>query len=107
LNQHVVQEGFNLFCSDIGDAYYLHINSSKAFNFLKDFNAIDPTDKHNKKFIERRKYLKSLFKSSVDVSGLPSYLDIEFESPIWEKWGVNASTAAHAQWFAPPVTATE
>ncbi len=87
LDQHVVREGFNLFCSDLGDKYYLHINSSKAFNFLKNFKIREPEKSENKKFIERRKYLKKQFKTSVVVSGLHNFLDIEFESPIWKKWG--------------------
>ncbi|MGB7511241.1 MAG: hydrogenase, partial [Pelodictyon phaeoclathratiforme] len=42
MNHHTVTTGFNLFCSDIGDHYYLSINSSKAFNFLKEFETRDP-----------------------------------------------------------------
>jgi len=87
MNQHHPREGFNLYCSDIGDKYYLSILSSKAFSFLKQVKIADPAGKDNKKYIERRKLIKKSFKTHVEVSGLPSYLDIEFESPIWKKWG--------------------
>ena len=97
LNQHAPRSGFNLYCSDIGDRYYLAINSSKAFNFLKNVSVAEPTRKDNAKYIERRKFLKKSFKTKVEVSGLPSFLDIEFKSPIWKKWGnkcLNCGTCA-------------
>ncbi len=87
MNHHSVQTGFNLFCSDIGEEYYLSINSSKAFNFLKEFNTRDPHDEDNCRLVERRKLISNSFLSGVDVTALPSILDIEFDSPVWEKWG--------------------
>ncbi|MFC1680020.1 hydrogenase, partial [Elusimicrobiota bacterium] len=87
LDRHAARQGFNLFCSDIGDKYYLQILSSKAFNFLKNVRVTDPTKGDDKKFIERRKRIKKAFKTKVEVSGLPSFLDIEFQSSIWKKWG--------------------
>jgi len=97
LNQHAVRAGFNLFCSDIGDKYYLTINSSKAFNFLKNVEINDPTEEDDRKYIARRKHIKKSFKTRVEVSGLRSFLDIEFKSPIWKKWGdkcLNCGTCA-------------
>jgi formate hydrogenlyase subunit 6/NADH:ubiquinone oxidoreductase subunit I len=87
MGHNSVRDGFNLFCTDIGNKYYLTINSSKAFNFLKTVKTGDPTNEENARYIERRKYLKSKFKTKIVVTGLPSYLDIEFKSPIWKKWG--------------------
>ncbi|MFH1762109.1 MAG: hydrogenase, partial [bacterium] len=63
LNQHAVRRGFNIFCSDIGGKYYLTINSSKAFNFLKNVKTSDPAKADDKKFIERRKLIKKSFKT--------------------------------------------
>ncbi len=97
MNHHTVSDGFNLFCSDIGDHYYLSINSSKAYNYLKEFQIQDPTDEDDCKLIERRKLIKQSFKTDVEVTGLPSFLDIEFDSPIWAKWGdkcLNCGTCA-------------
>ncbi|MDI6794614.1 MAG: 4Fe-4S dicluster domain-containing protein, partial [bacterium] len=97
LNQHAVRTGFNLFCTNIGDRYYLTINSSKAFNFLKNVEVSDPTEEDDEGFIARRKFIKKSFKTNVEVTGLPSFLDIEFKSPIWKKWGdkcLNCGTCA-------------
>ena len=97
MGELVVRQGFNLFCTDIGDRYYLSINSSKAFNFLKNVKTTDPTDDDDKKWIERRNLIKNSFKTNVDTSSLPNLLDIEFESPFWKKWGdkcLNCGTCA-------------
>jgi sulfhydrogenase subunit beta (sulfur reductase) len=97
LNQDVVRHGFNIFCTDIGSKYYLTINSSKAFNFLKNVKTSDPGKKDDQKYIERRKYLKNKFKTHVEVTGLPTLMDIEFKSDIWKKWGdkcLNCGTCA-------------
>jgi len=97
LGHDTVHRGCNVFCTDIGDRYYLTIMSSKAFKFLKNVNVSDPTKDDDVKFIERRKYIKSKFQAKVDVTGLPSVLDIEFKSPVWKKWGdkcLNCGTCA-------------
>lgn len=97
MNHHTVTTGFNLFCSDIGDHYYLSINSSKAFNFLKEFNTRDPLYEDNCLLVERRKLIQNSFQTEIDVTGLPSILDIEFDSPVWQKWGdkcLNCGTCA-------------
>ncbi len=97
LGHHVVQRGFNLFCSDLGDRYYLAVNSSKAFNFLKAVKTTVPTKEDDRDYIARRKFIEKSFKTRVEITGLPSFLDIEFESPIWQKWGdkcLNCGTCA-------------
>ncbi len=97
MNHHTVTTGFNLFCSDIGDHYYLSINSSKAFNFLREFETREPNYDDNCMLVERRKLIQNGFQTDIDVTALPTILDIEFDSPVWEKWGdkcLNCGTCA-------------
>ncbi|NTV05317.1 MAG: hydrogenase [Chlorobiaceae bacterium] len=97
LAHHTVSTGFNLFCSDIGEKYYLSINSSKAFTYLKEFQTEEPSHEDNCLLTERRKLISRSFQTEVDVTSLPSILDIEFDSPVWEKWGakcLNCGTCA-------------
>ncbi len=97
LGHNSVHDGFNLFCTDIGDHYYLSINSSKAFNFLKEFKTTVPTKKHDEKYILRRKTIKKKFKNKVIINRIQSFLDIEFKSSIWKKCGdkcLNCGTCA-------------
>ena len=97
LGHDSVHRGFNMFCSDIGDKYYLTIVSSTAFNFLKGVNISDPTKEDDALYIARRKRIHESFKTKVNVAGLPSVLDIEYNSPVWTKWGdkcLNCGTCA-------------
>ncbi|ABL66171.1 4Fe-4S dicluster domain-containing protein [Chlorobium phaeobacteroides] len=97
LAHHTVSTGFNLFCSDIGEKYYLSINSSKAFTYLQEFQTDDPSYEDNCLLTERRNLISNSFKTEIDVTSLPSILDIEFDSAVWEKWGakcLNCGTCA-------------
>lgn len=97
LGELTVRQGFNLFCTDLGDRYYLSINSSKAYNFLKKVKTSNPTAEDDQQWIERKQLIKKSFKTKVEVDDLPNLLDIEFTSPIWKKWGdkcLNCGTCA-------------
>jgi sulfhydrogenase subunit beta (sulfur reductase) len=87
LKTDVVEHGFDLFLTDIGDRYFLQINSSSAFNLLKNVKVEDITRQDQEKFIDEKNRIAGLFKSRVDVAGLASLMDIEFESEVWKKWG--------------------
>ncbi len=87
LGELTVRQGFNLYCTDLGDRYYLSINSSKAFNFLKKVKTSNPTEEDDRKWIERKQLIRNSFKTRVETDDLPNLLDIEFSSPIWKKWG--------------------
>ena len=87
LGHDTVHRGFNLFCTDIGDKYYLAIKSSKAFTLLKNVKVTEPTKEDDANYHARRRYLRDSFKANVEVTGLTNVLDIEFKSPVWKKWG--------------------
>ncbi|MDP8237282.1 MAG: 4Fe-4S dicluster domain-containing protein [Candidatus Erginobacter occultus] len=97
LGELTVRQGFNLYCTDLGDRYYLSINSSKAYNFLKKVKTTNPTADDDRQWIERKQLIKKSFKTKVETDDLPNLLDIEFSSPIWKKWGdkcLNCGTCA-------------
>ncbi|OGP59046.1 MAG: hydrogenase [Deltaproteobacteria bacterium RBG_13_49_15] len=87
LNADVVLHGFDMFMTDIGDKYFLLINSSNAFNVLKNVTTEEITRKDEERYIAKKKKIENSYKTVVDVTGLPSLLDIEFESDVWKKWG--------------------
>jgi formate hydrogenlyase subunit 6/NADH:ubiquinone oxidoreductase subunit I len=87
LNSDEALHGFDLFLTDIGDKYFMQINSSKAFNLLKNVQINDTEIKDEERYIAEKKRIASLFKTKVDVTGLPNLMDIEFESNVWKKWG--------------------
>jgi formate hydrogenlyase subunit 6/NADH:ubiquinone oxidoreductase subunit I len=87
LNADVVEHGFDLFLTDIGDRYFVQINSSAAFNLLKNVEVREITLEDQQRYIDEKKRLSGLFKAKVDVTGLSSLMDIEFESDVWKNWG--------------------
>ena len=101
MNHHTVPTGFNLFCSDIGEEYYLSINSSKAYSFLKEFETREPRSRENSLLMERRNLIKKSFQTEIEVSGLPDILDIEFDSQVWEKWGARCLNCGSCAMVCP------
>lgn len=87
LNSNEALHGFDLFLTDIGEKYFMQINSSNAFNLLKNVEVNDINKEDEEKYIAEKKRIEGLFKTKVDVTGLPNLMDIEFESDVWKKWG--------------------
>jgi sulfhydrogenase subunit beta (sulfur reductase) len=101
LGTDVALHGFDIFLTDIGNKYFMEINSSKAFNLLKNIETKEVTDKDQKKYIEKKKRIENFYKNEVDVTGLPSLMDIEFESDIWEKWGDRCLSCGNCAMVCP------
>ena len=87
LNTDEALHGFDIFLTDIGEKYFMQINSSNAFNLLKNVEVNDIIKKDEERYIIEKKRIAGLFKTKVDITGLPNLMDIEFESDVWKKWG--------------------
>ncbi|MDH5718336.1 MAG: 4Fe-4S dicluster domain-containing protein [Spirochaetia bacterium] len=87
LDTNEVVHGFDIFLTDIGPKYFMLINSSKAFNLLKNITIEEVKEEDRENYIKEKNRLASLFKSHVDVTGMANLMDIEFESSVWQKWG--------------------
>jgi sulfhydrogenase subunit beta (sulfur reductase) len=87
LSTDTVSQGFDLFLTDIGDRYFVSINSDRGFTSLQKVETGDVTEENTKEYLDiRRKFIKS-YNNKVDVRNLPNLMDIEFESDVWHKWG--------------------
>jgi len=101
LNAHAVIHGFDLFLTDIGDKYFIQIDSSQAFNLLLNAETNEITKEDEEKYIAEKKRISSLYKTKVDITGLPSLLDIEFESDVWKKWGDKCLSCGNCAMVCP------
>lgn len=82
-----VTHGFDLFLVDLGDRYFVKINSDRAFNLLKRVKTREITEEDTQDYLDvERKFDKS-YKRDLETHNLPNLLDIEFESKVWRKWG--------------------
>lgn len=82
----VVTHGFDLYLTDLGDRYFIAINSDHGYNILMQVDAKDTTGQDNKDYLEVRQRIASKFEP-LNMHNLPNLMDIEFESEVWKKWG--------------------
>jgi formate hydrogenlyase subunit 6/NADH:ubiquinone oxidoreductase subunit I len=87
LGTDTVTHGFDLFLTDIGDRYFTAVGSDKGLSAIDRFEAKPITDEDSHLYLTERNRIASLMESDLNVNNLPNLLDIEFESPIWQKWG--------------------
>ena len=84
-----VEDGFDLFFSDIGDSYLVRIGTSLGddmvnakWNLFKGVNK-EAREEYKKRSAERNR----LFKTSVEARDLPHIFDLEYENQIWDEEG--------------------
>jgi formate hydrogenlyase subunit 6/NADH:ubiquinone oxidoreductase subunit I len=82
-----VTHGFDLFLTDLGDRYFVAIDSDRGFRVLSNVEISEVTDEDRHEYMQVRRRIASSFKTDVSIKNLPTILDLEFDSPIWKKWG--------------------
>ena len=87
LGADTVNRGFDLFLTDIGDRYFVAIGSDRGYNLLQRVASQPITEADSHAYLGVRHRIAAAFKTQVETHNLPSLLDIEFDSPVWKKWG--------------------
>jgi formate hydrogenlyase subunit 6/NADH:ubiquinone oxidoreductase subunit I len=87
MNADVAMSGFDLFLTDIGDRYFVAIHSDTGFMLVNRHGGEEVTDEDQLIYKRVKKEIESKFKTHVDVTMVPGLMDLEFESPVWQKWG--------------------
>jgi sulfhydrogenase subunit beta (sulfur reductase) len=82
-----VDRGFDLFMTDLGDRYFVAIGSDKGFNLLRVVETHEIDEADTRDYLAVRERIARGHQTEVQVHNLPNLLDIEFESPVWKKWG--------------------
>jgi len=82
-----VERGCDLFLTDLGDRYFVAIDSDRGFNLLRlvETHEIDEVD--TQAYLAARKQILAGSQTELRVHNLPNLLDIEFDSDVWSKWG--------------------
>ncbi len=85
---HIVEEGFDLFFTDLGEYYLVWIGSSKGDDLIK----IKPDIFDEKilmedieKYISWRKWHSEQFSLFIDFTALPDIVELKYNDPVWEK----------------------
>ena len=82
-----VLHGFDMFVTDIGDRYFVQVQTALAFEMLKKVNTRDPSADDHARFVRRSEARREMFTCRVDTTDLTKILDMEFHADVWEEWG--------------------
>ncbi len=87
MGSDTVTHGFDMFLTDIGDDYFVEIQSSSAYNALKPLALREPEERDHVRYMKAVEDRNGKFKTHVDTTDLTKILDMEFQSPVWKQWG--------------------
>ena len=84
-----VNEGFDLFLTDLGDRFLVWIGSPKGDEAIKHLHNLldDVTQEDIDDYIAWRKKRDNAFKVSIDLEGMPEIVSFSYDLPVWEKMG--------------------
>lgn len=87
VDANVVTHGFDLFLTDLGDRFFVSVGSDRGYHLVTHVANSDVTDEDTHDYLSVRRRISDGFKTDVKVQNLPNLLDLEFESPVWKRWG--------------------
>lgn len=84
-----VEDGFDLFLSDVGDGYLVKVGTSLGDDMVSSAGELftECSEKDIAEYKRRINEFPTLFKTRVDEADLPAILDMEYKSEIWEEMG--------------------
>lgn len=101
LGTDTVDRGFDLFLTDLGDRYFVTIGSERGFTTLNRVATLEVTEQDTADYLEARRGIAAGFEPDLDVKLLPKLMDIEFESPVWDKWGAKCFSCGSCAMVCP------
>lgn len=85
-----VEDGFDLFFSDLGDSYLVWVGSSLGDDMVRakpDLFSDNITRKHLDKFVECKKERDERFTRSIDMTVIPDVMELSYDIPLWKELG--------------------
>lgn len=101
LGTDTVEHGFDLFLTDLGDRYFVAVDSDHGYTVLQRVQTREVTDVDRQSYLGVRRRIAHGFKVKVDVHNLPNLLDIEFQSDVWKKWGAKCLSCGSCAMVCP------
>lgn len=101
INANNVTHGFDLYLTDLGDRYFVKINSDRAFMAISDVPNREITDSDTSDYLAARKAITDAYQPRMKTEDLPNLLDIEFESDVWKKWGAKCLSCGTCAMVCP------
>lgn len=82
-----VLHGFDMFLTDIGESYFVEIQTALAYQILHSIPSSEPSPEDHALFVKKGEARKEMFSCHVDTTDLTKILDMEFQADVWEEWG--------------------
>lgn len=82
-----VLHGFDLFLTDIGDRYFVEVQTATAFEILRSVAGSEPGAEDHALFMAAAEERRRQFTCLVETSDLTKILDLEFQAEVWQEWG--------------------
>jgi sulfhydrogenase subunit beta (sulfur reductase) len=101
---HVVEEGYDLFFTDLGDSYLVWIGSSKGDDLYRMAPHLFEENvdiKDIEKFIEWQKWRESQFTLDIDFTALPDIMELKYNDPLWEEMALSCLSCGSCSMVCP------
>jgi len=86
----IVEEGYDLFFSELEEEYLVWIGSSKGDDLIRkkpDHFEEDISDKDIQKYIEWRDKKDKAFSTSINFKNMPDLMELKYNDVLWDKLG--------------------
>jgi len=87
MGSDTVLHGFDMFITDLGNAYFVEVLSAAAYSFLQSVPTRAPEEADHVHYMQIVAAKNGKFTAHVDTTDLTKILDMEFQSPVWKQWG--------------------
>jgi len=89
-NTHFIEEGFDLFFTNLKDFFLVWIGSSQGDDLIRlkpELFDENLTDKDIKSYINWQAERDKAYKLNINFTGLPDLMELKYRDPLWEKLG--------------------
>jgi sulfhydrogenase subunit beta (sulfur reductase) len=89
MNADFVDSGFDLFLSDIGDAYLVLVGTSRGDDIVLMSGSLleRPTEEDFDEYKRRSRLRREAYRTKLELGDLPEILEMEYHSRVWEEMG--------------------
>ncbi|KPJ59683.1 MAG: hypothetical protein AMJ46_10040 [Latescibacteria bacterium DG_63] len=101
---HVVEEGYDLFFTDLGDFYLVWIGSSKGDDLIRmapDLFEENVEIRDIESFIEWQKWRENQFTLHIDFTALPDIMELKYNDPVWEEIALSCLSCGSCSMVCP------
>ena len=87
---HIVEEGYDLFFTDLEKNYLVWIGSSRGDDLIRmkpDLVDKNVTDKDIQRFMDWREERNEAFQSKIHFEAMPDMMELKIEDPLWAELG--------------------